>query len=61
MSMNAAFKDELRGLLHPNPALLRVFVVGYGGQHPCHDLGGVDHVRAGPRIEEKLRELNNEI
>jgi glutaredoxin domain-containing cysteine-rich protein 1 len=49
VSMHAAFKDELRGLLDGGLSLPRVFVVGDGGQHQqwqWHDLGGADDVRA---------------
>uniref|UniRef100_A0ACD5ZQR4 Uncharacterized protein n=1 Tax=Avena sativa TaxID=4498 RepID=A0ACD5ZQR4_AVESA len=60
VSMHAAFKDELRGLLDGGLALPRVFVVGDGGQQQqwqWHDLGGADDVRAQHEAGELARVL----
>jgi glutaredoxin domain-containing cysteine-rich protein 1 len=60
VSMHAAFKDELRGLLDGGLALPRVFVVGDGGQQQnwqWHDLGGADDVRAQHETGELARVL----
>jgi glutaredoxin domain-containing cysteine-rich protein 1 len=58
VSMHAAFKDELRGLLDGGLALPRVFIVGEGGQQwQWHDLGGADDLRAQHEAGELARVL----
>ena len=59
VSMHAAFKAELRSLLHGGLALPRVFVAADGWLGQWRDLGGLDEVRALHDSGELVSALDN--